>query len=188
MTTASETSATCAAGADFSATPTTTAVFRVYIKTTPEKIWQAITDPSWTVKYGYGGYVNYDLRPGGAFTVAPDETMKAASEAMGWPLPEVIVDGEVLEVDEPRLLRTTWRMLMDPTAAAEGFSEITYEIAQVAENYCSLTITHDCEGKPTLLAMVSGAGDAKPEEGGGGHPWILSDLKSLLETGAAMSR
>jgi uncharacterized protein YndB with AHSA1/START domain len=180
MTTASETSPATAA--------TTTAVFRVYIKTTPEAIWQAITDPSWTVRYGYGGYVNYDLRPGGVLTVAPDETMKSASEAMGWPLPDVIIDGEVLEVDEPNLLRTTWRMLMDPTTAAEGFSTITYEIKQVAENYCSLTVTHDCEGKPTLFAMVTGAGDAKPEEGGGGHPWILSDLKSLLESGSAMSR
>jgi uncharacterized protein YndB with AHSA1/START domain len=174
--------------AETSAASTTTAVFRVYIKTTPQAIWTAITDPSWTRRYGYGGYANYDLRPGGTFTFAPDEDMKAGAESMGVPKPDVIIDGEVLEVDEPWLLRTTWRMLMDPNAAKEGFTTLTHEIRQIAENYCSLTVTHECENAPSVLAMVSGAGDATPEQGGGGHPWILSDLKTLLESGTAMTR
>ena len=55
----------------------TTQVYRVYIKATPETIWQAITDPEWTNRYGYGGYAHYDLRPGGALRHEPNETMKA---------------------------------------------------------------------------------------------------------------
>jgi uncharacterized protein YndB with AHSA1/START domain len=167
--------------------PATTGVYRVYIRTTPAAIWQAITDPEWTVRYGYGGYAHYDLRPGGAFQHLPDEKMKAAAAEYGFPLPEVIVDGEVLEADEPRLLKTTWRMLMDATTAAEDFTTITFEIAEIDGGYCSLTVTHECVNAPATLRMVSGDNGASPNEGGGGHPWILSDLKSLLETGKGLA-
>ena len=166
---------------------TTTGIFRVYINAPAERIWQAITDPAWTVKYGYGGYAHYDLRPGGALRFAPDEAMKAGAAAMGFPCPDVIIDGEVLEVDAPRLLRTTWRMLMDPALAAGDFTTVTYEIAELDAGYCSLTVTHDCAKSPATLHLVSGLGDAAPDQGGGGHPWVLSDLKSLLETGARMA-
>ena len=164
-------------------TVTTTQVYRVYIKATAEAIWQAITDPEWTNRYGYGGYVHYDLRPGGALTVNPGEEMQAASAAMGNPLPEVIIDGEVIEADPPHKLVTTWRMLMDPGMAAEGFTRISYEIKEL-DGFCSLTVVHDLEGAPGLAAVVSG----QQEEfgAGGGHAWILSDLKSLLETGSRM--
>lgn len=165
----------------------TTGVYKVYIRATPAAIWQAITDPEWTVRYGYGGYAHYDLRPGGALKHLPDEKMQAAAAEYGFPCPEVIVDGEVLEVDEPRLLKTTWRMLMDPTTTAEGFTTITYEIGELDLGYCSLTVIHECENAPATLYMVSGSGDAAPNEGGGGHPWILSDLKSLLETGKGLA-
>ena len=165
----------------------TTGIFKVYIRTTPEKIWQAITDPEWTVKYGYGGYAQYDLKPGGALRHLPDEDMKAGAAAMGFPCPDVIVEGEVLEVKEPFLLKTTWRMLMDPVMAAADFTTITYEILDLNNGYCSLTVTHDCTNSPTTLPMVSGFGDATPEQGGGGHPWILSDLKSLLESGSTLA-
>jgi uncharacterized protein YndB with AHSA1/START domain len=165
---------------------TTTAVFKVYIRTTPEAIWQAITDPEWTVRYGYGGYVNYDLRPGGALTIAADEAMKAGAAAMGFSVPDVIIDGEILVSDPPRLLRTTWRMLMEPTAAADDFTTITYEIEALSAGYCALTVTHDCANSPTTFAMVTGSNGAPPDQGGGGWPWILSDIKSLLETGSRM--
>jgi uncharacterized protein YndB with AHSA1/START domain len=168
-------------------TPATTGVYRVYIRTTPAAIWQAITDPEWTVRYGYGGYAHYDLRPGGAFRHLPDEKMKAAAAEYGFALPEVIVDGEVLEADEPRLLRTTWRMLMDAATATEDFTTITFEIAEIDGGYCSLTVTHECVNAPATLRMVSGDNGAPPNEGGGGHPWILSDLKSLLETGKGLA-
>ena len=165
----------------------TTQVYCVYIKATPEAIWQAITDPEWTNRFGYGGYARYDLRPGGRFEHEPNADMTAGAEAAGFPCPDVIIDGEVLEVDAPRLLKTTWRFLMDPVAAAEGFTTVTHEIRPVDGGYCALTVTHECEGAPTVALMIAGQlGDGDEASRGGGHAWILSDLKTLLETGTKM--
>jgi len=163
----------------------TTQVHRIYIRATAQAIWTAITDPAWTAKYGYGGHAHYDLRPGGALAINPDEPMRAGAAAMGFELPEVIIDGEVLEVEEPFHLKTTWRMLMDPGTAAEGFSTVSYDIKEYDGGVCSLTVTHELEGMPILGAMVAGTVD-DPTMGGGGHPWSLSDLKSVLENGARM--
>ena len=166
----------------------TTQVHRVYIKATPERIWQAITDPEWNGRYGYAAPAEYDLRPGGTYQSFATEEMKQASAAMGWELPEVIVDGEVVEVDPPRRLVQTWRMLMDPTAAAEGFSRLTWEIEGPGQDgVCRLTVTHELAGMPSLYAMTSGDNEFGAM-GGGGWPWILSDLKSLLETGEAFPK
>jgi uncharacterized protein YndB with AHSA1/START domain len=168
-------------------TARTTQVHRVYIKATPERIWQAITDPEWNGRYGYGAAAQYELRPGGGYVSHASEQMKQAAAAMGWELPEVIVDGEVQEVDPPRRLVQTWRMLMDPTAAAEGFSRLTWEIEGPGDDgVCRLTVTHELTGMPSLAAMTSGD-NAFGEMGGGGWPWILSDLKTLLETGEAFT-
>jgi uncharacterized protein YndB with AHSA1/START domain len=164
----------------------TTGVFKVYIRSTPEAIWQAITDPEWTVKYGYGGYVSYDHRPGGAFSVKPDERMVAAGKEMGFDMPDPIIDGEVLESNPYKLLKQTWRMIMAESTFVEGFTTLTHEIEQLSGGYCSLTVIHECPSHPATLAMVSGANDAPPDQGGGGWPWVLSDLKSLLETGSRM--
>jgi uncharacterized protein YndB with AHSA1/START domain len=175
------------------ATPATTTsatgtqVYRVYIKATADAIWQAITDPGWTNRYGYTGYTHYDLRPGGELRVLPNEEFKAAAEAQGFPCPDVIIDGEVIEVDAPRKLVTTWRMLMDPTCAAEGFTRITYEIEAAGDTACQLTVTHELEGAPNVARLVSGELDRRGEGGGGGHAWVLSDLKSLLETGTTLA-
>ena len=98
-----------------------------------------------------------------------------------------MVDGEVVEADPPHKLVITWRLLMDPGMAAEGFSRLTYEITESDSGYSRLTLIHDLDGMPNLAAMVAGQGDAKPSEGGGGWPWVLSDLKSLLETGTALA-
>lgn len=164
----------------------TTQMHRVYIRATAQAIWTAITDPEWTARYGYGGHAHYELRPGGALTINPDARMMEGAKTMGFELPEVIIDGEVVQADEPFHLKTTWRMLMDPGAAAEGFSTISYDIKEYDGGVCSLTVTHELEGMPMLAAMVSGdLGD--PNMGGGGHPWVLSDLKSVLETGARMA-
>ena len=169
-------------------TAQTTQVHRVYIKATPERIWQAITDPEWNGRYGYGAAQHYELRPGGGYVSHPSEQMKQASAAMGWDLPEVIVDGEVHELDPPRRLVQTWRMLMDPTAAAEGFSRLTWEIEGPGQDgVCRLTVTHDLAGMPSLYAMTSGDNEFGAM-GGGGWPWILSDLKTLLETGEAFPK
>ena len=167
------------------ATPTTTQVFRVYIKATPEAIWAAITAPEWTRKYGMAAPVEFDLRPGGTFRATATDEMRQAGAAMGYTIPDVIVDGEVLACDPPRRLVQTWRMLMDPETAAEGFTRLTYEITPAEAGVSKLTVTHDVSGAPRTDALVSGALDGP---GMGGWPWLLSDLKTLLETGAAFTR
>jgi uncharacterized protein YndB with AHSA1/START domain len=167
---------------------TSTQVHRVYIRATPERIWQAITDPEWNGRYGYSAPAEYELRAGGSFRTFATEEMKAASAQMGFPCPDVIVDGEVIEADPPRKLVQTWRMLMDPTAAAEGFSRLTYEIEGPGEDgVCRLTVVHELAGMSTLYTLTSGDNEFGAM-GGGGWPRVLSDLKSLLETGEAFPK
>ena len=95
----------------------TTQVYRVYIKATPERIWQAITDQEWNGRYGYAAPQYYELRPGGTYQAFATEEMKQGVRRDGLGIPDIIVDGEVVEVDPPRRLVQTWRMAMDPTAA-----------------------------------------------------------------------
>ena len=166
-------------------TTTTTQVYRVYIKATPEAIWDAITKPEWTERYGYTGYVDYDLRPGGAYKVRPTEQFRAAALARGNDLPDVIIEGEVIEADPPRKLVTTFHMLMDPQIAAEPFTRITHEISEGDNGVCSLTLTHELEGAPTLALILGGK--LEDQGAGGGHAWVLSDLKTLLETGKSFA-
>ena len=164
---------------------TTTYVHKVYIRASAQRIWDAITQPEWTARYGYTGLVDSDFQPGSPYLFHPTEEFRTAAEAEGFPVPDPIIDGEVIEADAPRRLVTTWRMLMDPTSAEEPFTRLTHEIAQVDADTCSLTVIHECEGAPATLAMVSGAHEESG--GGGGHTWELSDLKTLLETGERMS-
>jgi uncharacterized protein YndB with AHSA1/START domain len=166
-------------------TAPTTQVYRVYIKATPEAIWAAITKPEWTERYGYTGLVDYDLRPGGAYVVRPTEPFKAAGAEQGRQIPDVVIEGEVLEADPPRRLVTTFRMLMDPDMAAEPATRVTHEIKEGPNGVCSLTLTHELEGSPRLAALVSG--QFEDQGAGGGHAWILSDLKTLLETGKSFA-
>jgi uncharacterized protein YndB with AHSA1/START domain len=168
-------------------TTVTTQVHRIYIRASAEAIWEAITKPEWTNRYGYTGYADYDLRPGGLYVVRPNEEFKASAEQYGFPCPDIVVDGEVLEVDPPHRLVTTWRMNMDAEIAAEGYTKLTHEINVIDDAYCSYTITHEVEGHPKVAALVSGALEAGGDGGGGGHPWVLSDLKSLLETGTTLA-
>ena len=158
----------------------TTQVYRVYIRTTPEAVWDAITKPEWTERYGYGGVADYDLRVGGRANALPGAAMKAYPG-----VPDVIIDGEFVEVDPPRRLVQTWRMLMDETMKAEGFTRLTYEIESIDGGVTKLTIVHELEGAPTLAAMV--AGEAESSGAGGGWAWVLSDLKTVLESGAPMA-
>jgi uncharacterized protein YndB with AHSA1/START domain len=159
-------------------TTATTQIYRVYIKAKPEAVWDAITKPEWTERYGYGGQADYDLRPGGHYRGIASEEMRA----MG--APEVAVDGEVIEVHPPYRLVQTWRMAMDPEMAAEGFTRVTYEIEETKGGSTRLTVTHDLEGAPKLAALV--AGELEDTGAGGGWSWVLSDLKSLLETGKGL--
>ncbi len=143
-------------------------------------MWDAITKPEWTERYGYGGVADYDLRPGGRAIQRPGAAMR---EYPG--VPDVIVDGEIVESDPPRKLVQTWRMLMDPTMEAEGFTRLTHEIEAIDGGVTKLTVIHELDGAPTLAAMVAGASES--EGAGGGWAWVLSDLKSLLESGSAMA-
>jgi uncharacterized protein YndB with AHSA1/START domain len=161
-------------------TSVTTQVYRVYIKATPEAIWDAITDPDWTQKYGYGGRAEYDLRPGGAYKGFTSEAMRS----MG--APDLGVDGEVIEADRPRKLVQTWRMVMDPELEAEGFTRLTFEIEENKSGATRLTVIHELEGAPKLANML--AGGSEDEGAGGGWSWVLSDLKTLLETGTALDK
>ncbi|PYQ07553.1 MAG: transcriptional regulator [Acidobacteria bacterium] len=156
-------------------TKVTTQVYRVYIRATPQAIWDAITKPEWTERYGYGARAEYDLRPGGAHRGLASEAMRCQGA------PEVAVDGEVIEADPPRKLVVTWRMAMDPQLAAEGFTRLTYEIEEGKGGVTKLTVIHDLEGAPKLAALVGG--EMEPMGAGGGWSWVLSDLKTLLETG-----
>jgi len=164
-----------------------TQVYRVWIKTTPERIWAAITDPEWTAKYGYAAPAYYELKPGGSFRSEATDEMREFSQQNGFPIPDTIVDGEVLESDPPRLLVQTWRMLMDPTTAAEPYTTLTYLIEELKSQpgVCRLTITHEMADAPATATMV--AGSPLDEAGGGGWAWVLSDLKSLLETGTTLA-
>ncbi len=153
-------------------------VHRVYIKATAQAIWDAITKPEWTARYGYGGLSDYELRPGGAYVGRANEGMIAHGA------PEVAVDGEVIEVDPPHKLVQTFRMLMDPSIAAEGFTRLTYEIAEGNGGVCALTVTHDVTGAPGMAALMRG--DLEAMGAGGGWPWTLSGLKTLLESGKEM--
>ena len=165
-------------------TMVTTQVYRVYIKASPQAVWDAITKPEWTERYGYGSRVEYDLRPSGRYRAYSTEEMKAARAEMGGsPTPDVIVDGEVIEVDPPHLLVQTWRMLMDPGTTAEGFTRLTYEIVETRPGVSKLTLTHELEGAPRLATFVGG--DMESIGAGGGWAEALSDLKTLLETGSS---
>jgi uncharacterized protein YndB with AHSA1/START domain len=160
-------------------TSVTTQVYRVYIRATPEAIWDAITKPEWSARYGYGGNVEYDLRPGGSYRAHASEEFLAAGA------PELVIDGEVLESEPPRKLVQTWRMLMDEQMRDEGFTRLTFEIAEGEGGVSKLTVTHELEGAPRLQALLGG--DLEHTGAGGGWAWVLSDLKTLLETGRAFA-
>ena len=163
-------------------TDTTTQVYRVWIKATPERIWQAITDPEWNRRYAYQAPSHYELEPGGSYRSTATDEMKGYAAANGFELPEVLVEGEVVECDPPRRLVQTWHSLMDPGTAAEPFTTLTYEIedAKMQPGVCKLTVTHELTGAPRTAAMVGATEDSGA---GGGWAWILSDLKTLVETG-----
>ena len=156
-------------------TMVTTQVHRVYINVAPQQIWDAITQPEWTERYGYRARQEYDLRPGGKMAAFANQGMK------DYGAPDVVVEGEVLELDPPHKLVQTWRMLFEPDQAAEPMTRITWEIVEEF-GVSRLTVTHELENAPIHAALVHG----DVPQAGGGWPFVLSDLKSLLETGQAL--
>ncbi|HEV7763255.1 MAG TPA: SRPBCC domain-containing protein [Acidimicrobiales bacterium] len=160
---------------DTTAAGTTTQVYRVFIEAKPQAIWDAITDPEWSQQYGYRAVNHYDLRPGGTYEG------RATPEFQAMGMPAVVVDGEVIEADPPHKLVQTWRFLWDDEIKAEGPTKVTFEIAE-HEGISQLTVTHELESAPLTAAQLAG----EVEGAGGGWAYVLSDLKSLLETGKAM--
>ena len=153
-----------------SATETGTQVYEVEIRATPQQVWTALTTSEWTERFGYGGRVEYDLRPGGAYRAfAPAEMV-----AMG--APEVMVDGEVIEADAPRRLVQTWHATWGEETSAEPPRRLTYELEPAGAG-TRLTLVHELEGAPATAKIVGGG---VPEMGGGGR-FVLDDLKRVLE-------
>lgn len=154
-------------------------VYKIVIKASAQAIWDAITKPEWTDRYAYAGRTSYELKPGGKYHHGASAEMKAFG------LPDVVIVGEVLESDPPRKLVQTWHPLFTPEMVAEPPSRLTYEIFESPSGVCTVVLTHDVTGTPLVAGMVRGNNDPV-ERGGGGWPWVLSDLKTLLETGKRM--
>ncbi|HEY0638506.1 MAG TPA: SRPBCC family protein [Pseudonocardiaceae bacterium] len=157
-------------------TALTTQVHQIYINTTAQRLWDAITGSEWSTRYGYAALTEYDLRAGGRYAVAATEEMRAHGA------PEIIIQGEVLEADPPRKLVQTWHALFSPATAAEGPRRLTWEIDEVSDGVCRLTVTHDVTDAPETASLIAGTSP----QAGGGWAMIISDLKSLLETGSSM--
>jgi uncharacterized protein YndB with AHSA1/START domain len=155
----------------------TTQVYKVFIKATPEAIWDAITNPDQTDRYGYRGRAHYDLRPGGSYQAHASAEMRA----MG--TPEIMVEGEVIESQATRKLVQTWHPLFGEELIAEPAGRVTWEIEDADFGGQKVTLTHKLDGAPLAATMVSGSIPGQ----GGGWAFILSDLKSLLETGSSIS-
>jgi len=137
-------------------------VYEIYIRTTPERLWEAITDPDIRAKYNFGARVTSQWTPGARLELGAP----AAAGLLG--------EGEILEIDPPRRLVHTMTALWSDDVRDEGASRVTWEIEQVADS-CRLVLTHD-ELRP----------GANPEIYGG-WPMILSGLKTWLETGELLT-
>jgi uncharacterized protein YndB with AHSA1/START domain len=137
-------------------------VFEIYIKTTPERLWEAITDPEMRAKYSFGVETRSDWTPGSSY----ESSVPGAGVEIG--------EGENLEVDPPHRLVQSFNALWSEDVKREGTSRVTWEIEQV-EDSCRLTVTHD-----QLRQDAHG-------ELYGGWPMILSGLKTLLETGELLT-
>jgi uncharacterized protein YndB with AHSA1/START domain len=157
-----------------------TQMFRVYIKATPEAIWEAITSPDWNDRYGYKSKTEYELHAGGSVRTLATEEMR------GFGMPEVVIDGEVREADPPKKLVQTFHAYFSPEMTAEAGIIVTYLIEPEDDGGLTrLTIVTDENKSPVTLSIVTG-GEGKLTAGGGGFPFILSDLKSLLESGQSL--
>jgi uncharacterized protein YndB with AHSA1/START domain len=137
-------------------------VYVTYIRTTPEKLWRALTEPEFTRKFWVGTVQECDWKVGSPWKlVVPDG--------------RVADMGEVVEIDPPRKLVLTWQHHLFPDLTAEGFSRLTYDLEPMGSSV-KLTVTHSIEKKDSkLVKAVSN-----------GWPNILASLKSLLETGQSL--
>jgi uncharacterized protein YndB with AHSA1/START domain len=135
-------------------------VYATYIETSPEKLWQALTDGDFTERYWFGHRVASDWTPDSAFRFTKQ----------GAPT----IEGKVLLSDPPRRLAYTWHSC-SPDAQREGISRVTFDLEPV-DKVVKLTVTHDNldKGGKTLRDISQG------------WPMVIANLKTLLETGAAL--
>jgi uncharacterized protein YndB with AHSA1/START domain len=140
--------------------PRSTFVYVTYIRTTPERLWSALTDPGFMKQYWFGMHCESDFTAGSPWKLVNDAG-------------EVWDAGAIVDADPPRRLVIRWQHQMRPELKAEGASLCTMELAPVGQAV-RLTITHGVEREGSKLV----------EAVSGGWPKILSNLKSLLETGA----
>lgn len=146
-----------------------THVFEIYIKTTPERLWQAITDPEERAKYSFGVKVHSDWTPGSSYESKASWGPFVEEEG-----PIDISVGENLEVDPPHRLVQTFNAMWADEVKAEPTSRVTWEISQIGTS-CRLKVTHD--------QLRDGANNQLY----GGWPMILSGLKTWLETGQLLT-
>jgi uncharacterized protein YndB with AHSA1/START domain len=137
-------------------------VYEIYIRTTPERLWEAITDSETRSKFQFGSRITSDWTPGSRFEMSNPST----SDLLG--------EGENLEVDPPRRLVQTMTALWGDDVKSEGSSRITWEIEPVGDS-CRLLVTHD-----------QLRDDANPQLYGG-WPMILSGLKTWIEVGEVLT-
>jgi uncharacterized protein YndB with AHSA1/START domain len=137
-------------------------VYVTYIRTTPEKLWEALTKPEFNRAYWYGGWQDCDWKKGSPWRLVFEDGKVADS-------------GHVVEIDPPRKLVLSWRNEWKPELKAEGASRASFDL-EPAGDTVKLTVTHETERDGSkLIEAVSG-----------GWPKILSSLKTLLETGASL--
>jgi uncharacterized protein YndB with AHSA1/START domain len=144
-------------------TAQTTQVYQVFIRATPEAIWDAITKPEFTARYFHEARI--DNSSDGHRSRGPDGSVWA--------------DEPMYEFNPPKRMVHGWRSLYDPDLAGEEPSRVTWEIEPQDGDYCLLTVTHDrLDGAPKTAESVQGVG------------WmiVLSGLKTLLETGEPLVR
>jgi uncharacterized protein YndB with AHSA1/START domain len=143
------------------ATAETTQVYQVFIKATPEAIWEAITTPEFTAKYFYGARIRN--------TAERHHSMGPDGSTWG--------DAPTLEYDPPRRLVHGWKSLYNPQQAVESESRVSWEIEPQDGGYCKLTVVHDrLEGAPLTARSVAN-----------GWTLVLDGLKTLLETGQPLA-
>ncbi len=138
-------------------------LFEVYIRTSPEKLWQALKESSMTQQYFHGLSIDSEWKPGAGYRMAS-------------PTGELMIDGEILEIDPPRRLKMTFRAHWDEDAKLAAPSTITYTI-EPAGDACKLTLMH--EGLDPARTMAQSVRS--------GWSLILSSLKTLLETGEPLN-
>lgn len=140
----------------------TTQVYQLFIKATPEKIWEAITTPEFSAQYFYGARI----------TNTPDSHHSLGPDGSTWG------HGEVYDFDPPHRLVHEWHSKYDPKMASEAPSRVRWEITPQGDGTCLLTVTHDrLEAAPLTALSVSGPGWMR----------VLSGLKTLLETGSPLA-